>query len=143
MSPVIRPWLPRSHPNFFLIYTATLLFHVWAGLNGVFGPDRWWGHPIYQYTNLVASPLVWGCWNLAIATAMFVGLHLHTFRWARIALGVGSTWVWARLLLFGMAWLEAGADAGNVMPVYVLVGALHISQVLEPPVNPQNARTRR
>jgi hypothetical protein len=139
---VIRPWLPRSHPNFFLIYTGTLVFHLWCAVNGFFGPDRWWDFPVYRYTNLALHPYGWAIWNLVVAMVMFAGLHLRTFTWSRVALGVGSAWVWARVILFAAAWQTENADVGTAVPVYLLTGILHISQILEPPVNPQSAKVK-
>lgn len=137
---LIRPWLPRSHPNFFMIYTATMIFHLWCAINGVFGPDRWWAFPVYKYTNMLMAPEAWAAWNWLAACGMFFGLHFRTFSWSRLALGIGSAWCWTRVLLFAADWRTEGADVGNAVPVYLLVAVLHISQILEPPVNPMNQR---
>lgn len=131
----VKPWLPTSHRNFFIIYAATTIYHVWCGLNALLGPGRWFEIDSLKFVNEVADPVIWGVFNLLIAAALYINLHLRDFRFARVALGVGLAWVMLRFLLIALGW-ATGEDIANSLPNLFLCGAVHVAQTLEPPVNP-------
>lgn len=139
---ITRPWLRQHHPNFFLIYTATMIAFFGFGYLGVFTADVNFAAPAYKYINQFASHEVWGLWAAATGVVMFVGLHFTNFRLARFGLGMGFCWMLLRLLLFIEAAVNGIPGAVNGVPVYFLGAALLLSQTLEPPVNPATERER-
>lgn len=139
MSALTRPWLPRTHRNFFIIYAGTIIFHLWCAASGLLGPDSWYTAPAFRDVNLAGSPEAWATVNLAIGACLWAGLHLESFRWSRYVLGVAGAWVWLRFFLIALAAVD-GADIGNSLPNLFLVGMVHVAQVLEPPLNPETMR---
>lgn len=139
-SNLVRPWLPTSHRNFFVIYTATILFNLWTGLNGVFGPDKHFQGPLFEPVNNVADHHIWGAAYLTVALGLYGGLHLRTFRGCRIFLAIGFALSLFRLSLFTTVYLWGNASVGNTLSNLFLCVAVHLAQTLEPPINPASQR---
>lgn len=139
MGSFVKPWLPHTHRGFFIIYTATIIYHAWCGLNAIVGPESWFTIPSLRIVNEVADPVVWGLFNVGIAVALYVGLHLRDFTLSRITLGIGLGWVGFRFALIAIGW-ASGEDVGNSLPNLFLCGAVHFAQTLEPPLNPVSGK---
>lgn len=136
---LVRPWLPRTHPNFFIIYTCALIYHVWAGLLGIFGSDQDFAGSGLLYVRQLGTHQEWGYLSLAIGLALYLGIHCRTFEPARYALAAGLAITAARWVCILIAWAHH-AQVGYAPPVYFLICGLHVSQVREPPVNPETGR---
>lgn len=140
---LMRPWLRRSHPNFFLIYMATLVSFAGFALLGLFSADSHFASPAYKYINLFASHEVWGAWAAATSVIMFIGLHFSNFRMARFGLGMGLCWMLLRFFFFAEAAWAGIPGALNGLPTYMLGALVLLGQTLEPPSNPASAKRRR
>lgn len=137
---LVRPWLHRTHRNFFVIYVATIVYHAWCGANASLGPERWFEVDALDRVNMAATNDVWGAVNVVVAVALYFGLHVTNFdRYARVALAVGLLWVVVRFALVAEG-LASGSDAANTLPNLFLCAMVHVAQTLEPPTNPATAK---
>jgi hypothetical protein len=137
---LVKPWLHKTHRNFFVIYTATIVFHLWCAANAFFGPDRWFELETLEFVNKAAGNNVWGAVNLVVAVGLYAGLYtVHFDRYARVALAAGFLWVMFRFILV-MIGLASGNDAANSLPNLFLCAMVHMAQTLEPPSNPATTK---
>ena len=135
----MRPWLWRTHPNFALIFTATVVFHVWCAANyAVYGPAAY-ETPPFAYVNDVAAPRWWAFAHVVTAVLMVIGLFQaprKQFLIARIGLAFGLAQTASRVVLLILARVNLGVSIGDGGAVFFLAAALHMAQTLEPPENP-------
>lgn len=135
-----RPWLQRSHPNFFFIYVATLTFHLWQASIGLFGPASFFGAPGLDRVNRTANPEVWGLAFAIIGVSMMLGLFRGSFQLSRLALAAGAALCTFRAVLIGLTISDGFYGSMTGVPVWFLAASLHLSQTGEPPFNPATAR---
>lgn len=130
-------WLRRSHPNFFVVFAATLLFHAAQALIGFVGTDDAFRSSSLTYVNDLASPRWWGVAFAVTALGMAAGMASRDW-WhtARVALALGAIVTGVRAVLIGMAYLNLGGPGLTGIPVWLLIATLHLSQAGEPPANP-------
>lgn len=139
---LIRPvkiWLHKTHINFFLVYMFTAISHLWISANGVFGQDNDYASPALIEVNKFADHTTWGYWSGIIGLGLIFGLFCRTFVVSRLFLGFGIAIMLFRFLLISQAWLN-GAPVANSLPYLFLIIGLHVSQTLEPPINPETKR---
>lgn len=137
----VKPWLHITHRNFFLIYACTAITHLWVALNGLLGQDDDFLAPALVEVNKFADHTTWGWVSLFIGLGLVGGLFLGTFVVSRVFLGFGTAIMIFRFLLIAQAW-ESGQPVGNTLPYLFLIIGLHISQTLEPPLNPETSKIR-
>lgn len=134
------PNLYYSHPNFFFIYAATLLFHLALFGIGVFGRPPNFASPSLQVVNSFAGPMWWGVASVVICAAMVAGLYRSTFGLARLALATGACLCLLRAFLIAIPLITGETRLGlTALPVWALAAALHLSLTAEPSRNPETA----
>lgn len=136
---VVRPWLHITHRNFFLIYACTAITHLWVSVHWLLGQDDDFLAPALVEVNKFADRVTWGWVSLLIGLGLVLGLFFKTFVFSRVFLGFGTAIMIFRFLLIAQAW-ENGQPVGNTLPYLFLIIGLHISQTLEPPLNPETSR---
>ena len=122
----VKPWLQKTHKNFFLIYVVTMIFHIWSGMIGLMGQG--FVVPGLHYINII-NPGIWAIANIIIAVMMIAGLHRKSFTLSRLALSAGMFWCLLRFLLISAAWVS-GYAVGLGPVLYFLAAGLHRSQTL-------------
>lgn len=138
----IRPvklWLHKTHKNFFLVYLFTAISHLWIAAHGIFGDQDDYLLPALVEVNKFADHTTWGYWSGLIGVGLIFGLFCRTFVVSRLFLGLGIAIMLFRFLLISQAWFN-GASVANSLPYLFLIIGLHVSQTLEPPINPETKR---
>lgn len=134
-------WLRRSHPNFFIVFSATLMFHAAQALIGLAAGAGSFRSASLTYVNDVATP---GWWGAAFGvTALGMAAGLASRRWwhaARLALAWGAVVTGVRAVLIAMAALKLDGTGLTGVPLWLLAAILHLSQAGEPPANPASGR---
>lgn len=130
--------LRRAHPNFWLVFVAMALYHLWSGAAQVWGDDRFFTAPSQGYVYEYIDRPVWGVAQLIVAGLLLFGLRLSTFDVARLGLGLGLLVCIARLWFQVQAFVD-GAGGAIGIPTFALIAVFHAAATLEPPVNPASA----
>lgn len=55
-----KPWLQKTHKNFFIVYMFTAIAHLWFAVNGIFGQDKDFISPGLTEVNKFADHTTWG-----------------------------------------------------------------------------------
>lgn len=132
-------WLYKSHPNFFFIYAATLVFHFsQAVFHGFAGPGSFTS-PALKYAMEI-SPKYWALGFALVFVGLATGLFRQHWTYARLALTCGAILTIARALFIAAALISGESQGLTGLPVWALVAAVHLSQTAEPPVNPITAK---
>lgn len=129
-------WLKKSHPNFFRIYIATLLFHIATGLTHLFAPLNYFTSSSLSLAFAIMPVRTWGVLFLTTGLLMAFGLKQESFLFSRWSLALGALLVMVRAVAV-LATVFTGEIIGiGGIWVWFLIVALHLSQISEPPVNP-------
>lgn len=130
----LRPWMSRTHPNFFIAYSATTIAHAWFGLLCLLEPQLFQS-PAMKGINSLATPEVWGVGALIVAALLFQGWWNPSFTLAHCGLAIALAGCLTRFILI----LGTDQTAG-IAPAWFLITAIHLAQTLEPPHNPATGR---
>jgi hypothetical protein len=142
--PTWFPPLARTHPNFFLLLgMGTFVFHVYEGWVGIFGSDAEFSSSSLNLINAVAPHQAWGVAHVLIGSLIFAGLYPSLWRVAKWGLLLGFLLIGFRLSFLASTYLT-GDLAALSSPGYLWFAAVaHLSQLMEPPTNPETQYRRR
>lgn len=131
----ISPRLWRDHPQFFILFFATAMFHLAIGVQLLVQPEVF-DAPHYHQVKDLASTQAWGTVHLVVWALMTLGVY-GNFSHARVGLVAGMMVVMVRGLLIA----TGDYSAGTSVPIYGLIAVLHYTQAGEPPINPVTMRS--
>ena len=134
--------LHQSHPNFWIIFTATWIFHVWMGLEQLLMGDEAFTAAATNYVYQVIPRPCWGWANLIVGVGLVLSSYRRFTHWTRVFLAVGMSLATARFLMIVWGRFFDGLQAGISLPLWFLVAALHLAQTMEPPINPATWRKK-
>jgi hypothetical protein len=135
----VRPWLRKTHPQFFLDYAIKICTQLAVGVYLIFTRDSNFNSPGLQHVNDYLAPVSWGTLHLIVGVGMFMSLHLKSFHMARIFMGCAFVLFLMRGSLLTWSFFD-GAAVGLGPIIFLSLAFNLIPSIKEPPVNPATDR---
>lgn len=129
----LLPRVSKTHPSMFFVLSALILHHLWMGLTQAAWPERYDNPSLSEVYRYIDRP-TWVVGHLVVFGLVVVGAHV---RWSLVQVGLGL----GLLMAACRTWLvELGDMSGAGFGVWMVIIALHIGILMEPPLNPITAR---
>ena len=137
------PPLSRNHPGFFVAYSFTIFLNLGLAAVSIFGSPGAFDRPPLTYVGMIAG-YAWGGVALVVDALLLLGFKPGWFQWGRAGFAIGFFLWFARAWLIVLYMLVEGGEYSWLGPVaYSYIALTHISQGIEPPLNPSSASDRR
>jgi hypothetical protein len=135
-----RLWLWHSHPQFFISFAATALFHLGMGALALINPESASVVPALERAHRIAPPHTWGWAFLITGAICLLGLFQNSWTLARAGLVMGFVICVVRFAAITAAAFDGAVGAITGVFPWLFIAGVHMAEMGEPPQNPATAR---